>query len=342
MKIMITGATGFIGNKLLKRLIKTGYDINVLCRPSSDISGLDGTGAKIYFGDICNRKNIEECMKDCQQVYHLAALAKNWTRRSSDYYKYNTTAVKNIMDSALKLDIEKVLFMSTGNTFGPSLVEPVNEKSIRFNLPFTIYEDSKIEAEKIAGEFADKGLHIVTINPTRLFGPGLLTEGNSVSKMVHLYLKGNFRFIPGNGNAVGNYTYIDDLVNGCINAMKKGRSGEKYILGGENISYNRFFEILSELSETKRYMFHLPESAAMVFGYLELMRAKVFFHHPVITPEWIKTFTSNWAFSSLKAINEIDYKITPFKQALTKTLEWVYSFDYKGKKQNEQIKFAEL
>lgn len=342
MKIMITGATGFIGNKLVKSLISKGHDINALCRPSSDITGLAGTGVKIYLGDITNRNNIEECMSGCRQVYHLAALAKNWTRKSSDYYEHNTNAVKNILDSALNLDIEKVLFMSTSITFGPSSSVAVNEESLRFKIPLTVYEDSKIKAEKIVTEFADKGLNVVTVNPTRLFGPGLITEGNSVSKMIQMYLKGNFRFLPGNGNAIGNYAYIEDLVDGCINAMKKGRSGEKYILGGKNISYNKFFSILSELSGVVRIMFPLPVSASMLFGYFELMRAKAFNHHPLITPGWVKTFTCDWKFSSMKAINEIDYKITPFKEALLKTLEWIYSLHHQRKNQDEQIKFAEL
>jgi nucleoside-diphosphate-sugar epimerase len=340
MDIMITGASGFIGNRLMRQLLKRGNQINVLCRKTSDISELSGTGLKIFFGDITDYRSIEECMKGCEQVYHLAAYAKNWAKKSSTYYKYNTDAVKGILDSSLKNGVKKVLFISTSVTLGSSTGIPVDEKCTRAHMPFTFYEDSKIKAEKIILEYSGRGVEVVTVNPTRIFGPGLLTEGNSVTKMIDLYLKGRFRFIPGDGNAAGNYAYINDVVDGCINAMKWGRNGEKYILGGENLTYNEFFSIIAEQTGNKRTMYHLPGTAAMILGYAEEARAKLSNHYPLITPGWIKTFVVNWAFSCSKAINEINYRITPFNEALKNTLEWIYNLTQESSKKNENIKFA--
>ena len=180
-------------------------------------------------------------MDGCEQVYHLAAYAKNYAKSPNTFFDSNNNAVRMILSLALEKKVRKVLVMSTSMTFGPSNHHAVNEESIRSTQPLTLYEASKIEAEKTVSDFLGKGLEIVIVNPTRLFGPGLITEGNSVTKMIQLYLNGKFRLILGDGNSVGNYAFISDVVDGCINAMNKGRDGEKYILGGENLSYNQFF-----------------------------------------------------------------------------------------------------
>lgn len=331
MKIMITGGTGFIGNQVLKQLINCGNEIYVFCRTSSDISLLPKERVKIFFGDITDPRSVEECMKNCNQVYHFAAYAKNWAKDPGLFLLYNNFGIRNILDTALKLEVEKILFVSTSVTFGPSNGYPVNEQSVRSVAPLTDYERSKLEAEKTASKYSEKGLNIVTVNPTRLIGPGLPTEGNSVSKMIELYLKGKFRFILGEGNAIGNYVFIDDVVWGCIKAMEKGKTGEKYILGGENISYNELFSIVTELSGKNYRMIHIPKSIALLYSNVEQMIAGIFNHYPTITPGWVETFSLNWSFSSNKAINEIDYKITPVSQAIEKTIEWIFLNNQKRK-----------
>ncbi len=324
MKIMITGGTGFIGNELLKKLIQNGNDIHVFCRTTSDMSLIPKERTKIFTGNIIDVESIEECMKDCEQVYHLAAYAKNFAKDRNSFSKFNNYGLKNILDAALNLNVKKILFASTSVTFGPSKY-PVSEQCVRSIPPLTDYETSKIEAEKTTLTYLEKGLNIVTVNPTRLIGPGVSTEGNSVSKMIELYLKGKFRFILGDGNAIGNYVFIDDVVDGCIKAMERGKAGEKYILGGENISYNELFFLISEISRKNFRMIHIPKSIALFYSKVEQTIAKSFNYYPTITPGWLNTFSLDWAFTSDKAINEINYKITPIEQAIKRTVNWIYS-----------------
>lgn len=339
MKIMLTGATGFIGNSLLNRLVQQHYQINVLCR-SSDNRFLNKPNINLFIGNLNDIKSIEKCMNGCSQVYHLAAYARNWAKNKALFFQSNNRGFENILQSAVNNKIKRILFMSTSVTFGPSNRDPVDENKFRSVPPLTLYEASKIEAEKTVQKYLQKGLDIVTVNPTRLFGPGLLTEGNSVTKMIDLYLKGKFRFILGDGNAVGNYAFIDNVVSGCINAMDKGRSGEKYILGGENLSYNEFFSVISNFSEKSYKMLHIPESLGLAYSYFEKFFAQISDHYPAITSDWVKTFAINWAFSSDKAVHELNYKITPFEQALVKTINWINFINSNHGAENESIKFA--
>ena len=331
MNIMLTGATGFIGSELVTKLCEQGNCLHVLCRSSSNAEHLIKPNIKLFRGDILDPQSIAKCMDGCEQIYHLAAYAKNYAKSPSTFFKYNEDAVRTILSLSLKHKVKKILVMSTSMTFGPSNNYPVNEKSTRTMQPLTFYEASKIRAEKTISAFLGKGLEIITVNPTRLFGPGLITEGNSVTKMIQLYLSGKFRLILGSGNAIGNYAFISDVVDGCINAMNKGRDAEKYILGGENLSYNKFFYVVRELSRKKYRMIHVPVKAGLLLGSIEELLSKISNHYPQITPAWVRTFALDWAFSSEKAISEIDYRITPFNKALSETLSWIYLNNKNGR-----------
>jgi farnesol dehydrogenase len=323
MKTMITGATGFIGNRLVEKLCNAGNTVNVLCRSTSDKSRLTHPNIKIFNGDILDKKSIEEAMQGCDNVYHLAAYARNWAKNPAVFFEYNTNSLRNIFDSALKLNIRRVLFTSSSVVFGNSNGAPTDERSLRSLPPLTTYEASKLKAEDIINEYLNKGLEIVAVYPTRLFGPGILAESNSVTVMIDLYLKGKWRMILGNGDASGNYAFIDDVADGMITAMNLSKSGGRYILGGENLSFNKFFSLVAEKSEKKYRMIRIPKNLALLFSQFEETRGRVSRHHPLITPGWVKTFCLNWDFSSEIAIKEINYKITPFNKALEITLEWL-------------------
>lgn len=323
MSILLTGATGFIGRRLVEELIKQDEEVHILCRPTSDISGLDDPRISIFSGDVTNIESISIAMKGCDRVYHLAALAKNWAPNPDIFDKINVTGTNNILSVAEKLSVEKVVITSTSMTLKSSEEDPVNESDGRAEHILTDYARSKARSEDSAMKFCERGLGVVFVNPTRVFGPGLMTEGNSATLMIQLYMQGKWRYVLGDGNAVGNYGFVDDIVAGHIQAMQHGRSGELYTLGGENLSFNKFFEILTELSGVKHHLFHIPLSLIQLVSKLEIIRAKVFRGYPLITPEWVEVFSKNWAFSCAKAEKDLEYRITPFREALSRTIDWI-------------------
>jgi nucleoside-diphosphate-sugar epimerase len=321
--ILITGATGFIGSKLVEKLSQGGHAIHAFCRSSSDTSVIHKNNVKIFVGDLLDTNSIESAMAHCEYVYHLAALAKNWSTDSEDFMNVNLVGTKNIFETALKLKIKKVVFTSTSLTFGPSNDAPMDENHARPHTVFTDYGRSKRIAETIIPAYISRGLNISIVNPTRLFGPGLLSEGNSVTIMINLYLQGKWRFVLGDGRAIGNYAYIDDVVQGHILAMKRGQPGQFYILGGEDLTYNHLFQRVANTSGRSYRLLHLPCPLARLFARSEMYLAKCVRHHPLITPEWIELFIQDWAFSSKKAQSEIGYTITPVKKAIKQTVSWL-------------------
>jgi farnesol dehydrogenase len=227
---------------------------------------------------------------------------------------------------ALKLGAERIVWTSTMLTFGPTPRGTIGDESMPRPAPFkcfTDYESSKLAAESYAARYVRDGLPLVTVNPTRVFGPGHLNESNSVSRLVDMYDRGKLPFLLGGGRNVGNWVYIDDVVHGLILAMEKGRVGEKYILGGENLSLKQFFELVSQVSGKRHFQITIRRPAAMTYGWLQKKRAERFGIYPQITPEWVRVFLADWAYSSVKAQEELGYQITPLKEAVRGTYEWL-------------------
>ncbi|MBI4429215.1 MAG: NAD-dependent epimerase/dehydratase family protein [Ignavibacteriales bacterium] len=322
MRILVTGGTGYIGSKLVERLVQQGERVNVLGFPADQEFSFPLEQVCFFVGDVLNQSLLDRAMQRCDRVFHLAAYARNWSKDVKTFFRVNVDGTRAVLDTAIKNNIRKVVCTSTNLTFGPSNGKAVDESAKRQPVFYTPYERSKFIAEQLVRSYVRKGLHVVMVNPTRVFGPGALVESNAVTKMMKWYTEGKWRLILGDGRAVGNYVFVDDVVQGHLLAMEYGKAGENYILGGENLSFNEFFATLAELSG-KRRMIHLSAALAMVYARFERFLAQRFSHHPVISPGWAQTFLANWANSTTKAESELGYRPTPAREAMRKTLEWL-------------------
>lgn len=323
MPTLVTGGTGFIGTRLVRTLRKGGEAVHLLCRKTSDLTGV-GEGVQLFYGDVTDRTSLSAPMSGCGQVYHLAGYARNWAPDAGIYHKVNVGGFVNVAEAALECGVRRVVFTSTCLTLGPSNGHVTDEQTPRPTpVFFTDYEKTKHLAEQEAERFVERGLSVVIVNPTRVYGPGKLTEGNSVARMIAMFLRGRFPFTPGKGTEVGNYAYVDDVVNGHVAAMAKGRTGERYILGGENISFDGFFRLLADLSGRKPPRFHLSPRLARGVARCEELRVRAFGGYPLITPGWVETFRRDWAFSSRKAASEFGYSPRGLREGLGITCEWL-------------------
>ncbi len=323
MNIFLTGSTGFIGSTLLALLTQQGHTVHVLCRTPQSI-GLDGrAGIRPFRGDICSLQDVERAMEGCEVAFHLAGYARNWSRDPSVYSLVNVGGTETVLKSARQLGLRRVVYTSSAMVLGPSNGTPVTETTIRKLPVLTEYERSKIAAEQVVVSSAQNGLETVIVNPTRVFGPGLLNEGNSVTKMIKMYVGGTWRVLPGSGHALGNYAFVRDVATGHLLAMQRGRPGERYVLGGENVSYRGFFEAVAQAAGVHRRMFSTPPSFTLTVARAEELRAKLFRGYPGITPGWAATFLADCACSSGRAERELGYSITPLKRALAETVRWL-------------------
>ncbi|NEQ48871.1 MAG: NAD-dependent epimerase/dehydratase family protein, partial [Leptolyngbya sp. SIO3F4] len=241
--IGITGGRGFIGSQLTRSLLEQGHTVHLLNRGGSlpsDIANHPNT--RVFPGDITDPESLPAWIHGCDQLYHLAAFAKPWAPKKDVFYEVNVQGTLNVLDAARAAGCYDIVITSSAGTFGPQTsVEPIRESTPPQLDPFTEYERTKRISVEQARTYGKDGLKIRFVSPTRVFGPGELNVSNAATKMIDQYLKGAMRIWPGDGNRIGNYVYIRDVVQGHQLAMVNGQHGEDYILGGENASYRTFF-----------------------------------------------------------------------------------------------------
>jgi nucleoside-diphosphate-sugar epimerase len=266
-------------------------------------------------------------MTGCSEVFHLAAYARNWAKDPATFFRLNVEGARNVLEAAAEAGVRRIVYTSTVVVFGPTPPGVVGTEEMPRATPrfLTEYEESKAVAEKEVLEMAARGLPVVVVHPTRVYGPGKRTEGNSVSLMIDEYDRGRFPVVPGRGENVGNYAFVDDLVDGHLLAMEKGRVGERYILGGENSSLSGLLRLVDELTGKRHVQIGLPRALAMLYARLEKRKAEWFGVYPKITPGWVETFLEDWAYSCGKAERELGYRVTPLREGVRRTLEWLHS-----------------
>jgi farnesol dehydrogenase len=324
MRIFITGGTGFIGTRLTEKLISEDHTVTLLARNPSATSFTGKDKVTLIKGDLFNKSSLLTGMKDCDWVFHLAAWTKPSYKDPSVVSGINVGGTVNVFEAALERNVKKVVFTSTGGTMSYSHDgKPVDEMTNQDPQLHTLYEKTKAEAEKIALDYSKKGLNVITVNPTRVYGPGKLTESNSLTKIIRLYISGLWRIVPGNGKSMGNYVFIDDVVEGHILAAKNGRTGERYILGGENHSFRELFDIIGETAGKRRILVNLP--AGLMKGIIKgfMFISKISGSPPAITMDWLDKYLNNWIMSSDKAVQELGYRITPLSEGVSNTIKWL-------------------
>lgn len=324
MKTFVTGANGYIGTRLVKRLLKDGHEVNILVRNPKDATDLVNNGARLFRGDIFSESELIRGMQGCDLVFHLAAYAKPFSKDPDIPYKTNVEGTKSVLSSARKAGVRRAVVTSTAGTMGYSRTGGIVDESTNIDPDYhTEYERTKSISEKVSFTMAGDGLDVVVVNPSRVFGPGKLSKSNSITRIMKLYGQGLWRIIPGDGSAIGNYAFIGDVVEGHILAALNGKSGHRYILGGENVSFDELFDTLGEAFGKKRKMItlgagNLKKIASFSGFFLELAGRP-----PLIPPNWIDKYLRNWNLSCNKAISDLSYTVTPFNEAIEKTVKWL-------------------
>jgi len=321
MNILVTGATGFIGSKLCVKLAESGHTIHALCRSINHPLLPKHTNIIAIKGDIEDKQSLITAMQGCSQVYHTAALAKMWVPDKNEFYTVNVTGTKNVLEAAMQNNIEKLVHTSTCGVWGPTIKHPITEDDPRITGFAIDYERTKYLAELEVFAYCKKGFNAVIVNPSRVYGEGPVTGSNTVGKMVVAYLNGKWHVNPAAGKQVSNYAYIDDVVQGHIAAMDKGIAGNRYILGGEDISFDTFFELLRNISGTYHKLYKVPQPYIKAYSRVEAFKTALTGLPPVFLPAFADRLKYDQKYSSTKAVQQLNYCITPFVTGFTKTIQ---------------------
>lgn len=323
MKVFLTGATGYIGANLALKLANAGYVVHALIRSPKKAKVIEHPNIKLFDGDILDVLSLKKAMSSCEAIFHLAAYASVWAKDPATYFKINVQGTKNILNVALELGIKKMVYTSTAGVIGPSYDKPATEESIRKVDFFNEYESSKSLSENWALSYLSKGLETVIVYPPRVYGPGVMSESNAVSKLIQQYIKGKWRMIPGDGFRTGCYAFIEDVTEGHIKALEKGKPGERYILGGENVDYHQLFQWIRKYSKKDYPLYKIPMTLMLSFGYFQVLKQQLIGAPPLLTPKWIRKYLYDWSLSSDKAIKDLGYKITPLEEGICLTVDWL-------------------
>lgn len=320
MKVLVTGATGYVGHNLAMTLAQNGNRVHVLVRNTNSPLIPQHPLIKVFEGDITQKETIYPAIENCDTVFHTAALVRFCTSRPTDFFDINVEGTRYLLDAALRTGVRKFVFTSTAGVIGPSLNKEMSENDPRITGFNGDYDLSKFLAEKLVKEYADLGLHTVIAVPTKVFGPGIDTHQLSVNSVIRRFISGKISFCPSPDAFVSNYVFIDDLVNGHILAAEKGRKGEKYILGGENMSYKEFFEKLRFVSGMKGIVLSMPRRIAAIYGGFHFIQHRLTGKNPFFNSKAVGQIYCNKSFTSAKAMDEIGYSITPFTTAVQRTI----------------------
>jgi farnesol dehydrogenase len=334
-KIFVTGATGFIGERLVQRLVDKCCRVRALSRREMPPSppGFDAKkggpwhrdAVELVRGDIMDIDSLRRGMEGCDRVFHLAAYAKNWAPDRRTFFRLNVQGTRNVFRVAKELGIERVVWTSTCVTLGPTPPGMTADENMPRITPryYTEYEETKSIAEKEALQMAAEGFPVVIVNPTRVYGPGNLTEGNSATRLIDDYDRGRLPILLNCGRNIGNWVLINDVVEGHLLAMERGRIGERYLLAGENASLRDFLRAIDHVSGKRHRQLPLFIFGPLLFAWILKQRAKWLGIHPAITPGWVRMFAADWGCSSAKAQQELGYRPTPLVEGLRITYQWL-------------------
>ena len=324
MKVLVTGATGFIGGNLVRMLWRRGYDVSALVRRGSDARALEDTGIQQVAGDILDRDSLDNAVRGCEAVFHCAAAYTFWSPDPSLVYRTNVTGTENVLDAAGDAGVPRIVYTSTVSTIGlpdgGSAGDPGDEDTpVQAHHLVGAYKNSKFEAEKLALAKAEQGLPVVVVNPTAPVGAWDV-KPTPTGRMVLDFLRGR---VPVYINTGMNLVDVGDVAAGHILAMEKGRPGQRYVLGNVNLSLKQVFTLLGELTGLPVPRFKAPLWLVVAAGRLDgLVEGKLMRRRPAIPLEGVRVARRPMYVRCDKAIEELGLPQSPVENALRDSIDW--------------------
>ncbi|MGB8830941.1 MAG: hopanoid-associated sugar epimerase [Candidatus Sulfotelmatobacter sp.] len=321
MKAFVTGATGFLGSHVASALLEKGADLRLLVRPSSNLKNLEGLKAATATGDLRDAVSLEKAMQGCEVVFHVAADYRLWLKDPAEMYRSNVEGTRNILTAARKNKVQCVIYTSSVATIGfTGSGRPADEDSpVSLADMIGHYKRSKFMAEQVALEAGRNGMRVVTVNPTTPVGERDI-KPTPTGRIVVDFLKRKF---PAYVETGLNLVDVRECALGHIAAMEKGKTGERYILGGEDLTLKQILDKLSAISGLPSPAVKLPYFVAYAAGFVdENISGRLLGREPRATVETVRMGKKKMWASSAKAERDLGWKTMPADNALRRAVEW--------------------
>ena len=322
MKVLLTGATGFLGRTVARRVAAHGHELRVLARPTSRLFGLPA-GHELASGDVTDASSLRRAAEGCQAVVHMAALVKVWVPDKERFEAVNVGGMRHALDAARQAGA-RLLCTSSFMALGPSGEGLLDGERPHPGPPFrNPYERTKAGADRLARAAAAAGQDLVIVYPGVIYGPGDMTEGSIVARLLADHLNGRMPALVGPADRRWSYAFVEDVAEGHVLALEKGSAGERYVLGGENATLAQLFGLLQQQTGLAPPRWRLPYAAASALGRMQWLWAELSGKPPQLTPGEVGVLRENWACDSRKAEQRLGYEARPLAQGLCETLDWL-------------------
>jgi len=321
MLAFVTGATGFLGSHVARVLADNGADMRLLVRSSSNPRNIEGLRADRALGDLRDPASLEKAMAGCDVVFHVAADYRLWVRDPNEMYRSNVEGTRAILEAARKNGVRRVVYTSSVATIGFTRNGyPANEDSpVSLADMIGHYKRSKFMAEQLALEAGRSGLQVVVVNPTTPVGDQDV-KPTPTGRIVVDFLKRKF---PAYVETGLNLVDVRECASGHVTALEKGKSGERYILGGENVTLKQILDKLAKITGLPSPILKLPYIFAYAAGIAdEIVTGRLRGREPRATIDTVRMGAKKMFASSDKAERDLGWKIVPVESALRRAVEW--------------------
>lgn len=327
MTTLVTGGTGFVGANVVRVLVQRGVKVRALVRPSSDRRNLAGLDVELVYGDLRDRSSLAAALKGCDTLFHVAAVYTLWTSNPRELYESNITGTINLLETAEALGVEKIVYTSSVATIGlPKDGRPGTEELfLRPDELISHYKRSKHLAEQAVLKMAQRGLPVVIVNPS--FPVGTWDSKPTPSGQIIVnFLRGK---IPAYVETGLNVVDVEDVAIGHVLAAEKGRIGERYILGHENLTLPEMFRLLEHVSGVKAPRLRIPYTLAYASACVSEVIARTMTRRPpFVTLAGVRLSRKRMYYDASKAVRELGVPQTPAIEAFSKAVRWFREHGY--------------
>jgi dihydroflavonol-4-reductase len=327
MLAFVTGATGFLGSHVARALAAQGAQLRLLVRPTSDLRNVEDLNAERVLGDLRDPASIEKALAGCESVFHVAADYRLWVRDPEPMYRSNVEGTRGLIEAARKQGVRRVVYTSSVATMGFTSNGHVADEQSPVSLADMIghYKRSKFMAEQVALEAARSGVDVVVVNPTTPVGERDV-KPTPTGRIVLDFLKRKF---PAYVETGLNLVDATECARGHIQAFEKGKPGQRYILGGENLTLKQILDRLAAISGLKSPTVKLPYVFAFATGVVdEMVTGRLLRREPRATIDAVRMGRKMMFVSSAKAERELGWRIVPVEGALRRSVEWFRANGY--------------